>query len=94
MFVKASSHPATTGVSPHLSTRAYFPNSTANLFPPTESQPHGLPRAGVHNALWGRSSWPGDTLRWARPGDRSARGWEEQQLSGIPAVSVLLASNV
>lgn len=56
MFVKASSHPVTMGISPHLSTRAYFPSSTANLFPPTESQPHALPCAGVHNALWGRSS--------------------------------------
>lgn len=30
----------------------------------------------------------------ARPGDRHAQGREEQQLSGSPAVSVLLASNV
>lgn len=56
MFVKASSHPVTMGISPHLSTHAYFPSSTANLFPPTESQPHALLCAGVHNALWGRSS--------------------------------------
>lgn len=40
MFVKASSHPVTTRISPHLPTRAGFPSSTANLFPPTKSQPH------------------------------------------------------
>lgn len=94
MFVKASSHPATTGIRPHLSTRAYFPSSTANLFPLLQVSPMG---SHVQESIMPCGGGaPGQVTPLGGPGQGTEmlKAGRSSSCQASPAVSVLLASNV